>query len=82
MKKVCLCVYECHPPWEMTNISLSNANCKKKICQTILSNMQKKSVYEDTNLAVCGFNLYFNDDDNDYDNDNDDEKCHLVFVRI
>ena len=29
MKKVCLCVYECHPPWEMTNISLSNANCNK-----------------------------------------------------
>ena len=39
-------------------------------------------VYEDTNLAVGGFNLYFNDDDNDYDNDNDDEKSHLVFVRI
>ena len=58
-------------------------NCKEKKSNNSFKDAKKLScVYEDTNLAVGGFNLYFNDDDNDYDNDNDDEKSHLVFVRI
>ena len=54
-------------------------NCKEKKSNNSFKDAKKlSSVYEDTNLAVGGFNLYFND----YDNDNDDEKSHLVFVRI